>query len=167
VPPEPTYAVYFNPNEKGKEAFNWERRKLAGGMSKEDAGEFAYLERRDEQAPDFHIYGSIDVEPEPVDDGRNMRAKRNKAALVAACRQIMQDGWFRPTTQAIASRAGLSIRTVFVHFKNAEALYLEATKDETTCDLIMRHITGPGYGPHGAEFTDRIVRAVILGKTAE
>lgn len=58
------YSVYFNPTQKGKDAFGWVRHKLGGGMTKDAAGEFAYLERRDEQAPDFHEYGSIDVEIE-------------------------------------------------------------------------------------------------------
>jgi hypothetical protein len=59
-----TYAVYFNPTDKGKEAFGWNRHKMAGGLSEDAAGEFAYLETRDEQAPDFHLYGNIDVEEE-------------------------------------------------------------------------------------------------------
>lgn len=69
---EPTYAVYFNPKPRGEQAFGWKRQKLAGGMTKEAAGEFAYLERRDEQAPDFNEFGSIDVEPE---DASNQMGK--------------------------------------------------------------------------------------------
>lgn len=58
------YAVYFNPKPEGEKAFGWKRRKMGSGMSKDEAGEFAYLHRRDEQAPDFDEYGSIDVEIE-------------------------------------------------------------------------------------------------------
>lgn len=103
------------------------------------------------------------------EDGRHRRSKRNKAKILQACREIMQDGWFRPTTAAVASRAGVSLRTVFVHYKDVETMYLEAASDQLTKELMFSKIIGATTaGLVGLEFImDRVVQVAILGRTAQ
>ncbi|HZJ27254.1 MAG TPA: TetR/AcrR family transcriptional regulator [Acidimicrobiia bacterium] len=64
----------------------------------------------------------------PVDagstaDGRVRRGARNRDALVEALLALLESGVSRPTALQIAERAGVSLRTVFAHFDDVEALY--------------------------------------------
>ncbi len=52
-----------------------------------------------------------------------MRAERTRQALVDALLALLGEGELRPTTERIASRAGVSERSVFQHFADREALY--------------------------------------------
>jgi TetR/AcrR family transcriptional regulator, regulator of autoinduction and epiphytic fitness len=58
-------------------------------------------------------------------DGRTVRAERTRQALVDALLALLDEGELRPTTERIASRAGVSERSVFQHFPDREA-FLEA-----------------------------------------
>lgn len=55
-------------------------------------------------------------------DGRNLRAARNRDAVVRAILDLYADGELRPGVAAIAARAGVSQSSVFRHFKDIEAL---------------------------------------------
>lgn len=52
-----------------------------------------------------------------------MRAERTRQALVDALLALLTDGELRPTSEAIARRAGVSERSVFQHFPDREALF--------------------------------------------
>lgn len=62
-------------------------------------------------------------------DGRAARGLRTRAAIVAANADLIGEGDLRPTGERIASRAGVSLRALWLHFAEMEALF-EATAAE-------------------------------------
>src|SRR5438128_5710550 len=66
----------------------------------------------------------------PTIDGRTARAYRTRTAVVDALLQLINDGDLRPTAPRIAERAKVSLRSVFQHFTDLEALYAAATSRE-------------------------------------
>ena len=62
-------------------------------------------------------------------DGRSARSDRTHKALMEAMLALLDGGDLRPTSAAIAERAGVSERTLFQHFPDREAL-LEAVARE-------------------------------------
>jgi AcrR family transcriptional regulator len=58
----------------------------------------------------------------PAIDGRRRRAERNRAAVVDALLSLYDEGVVQPAAAEIASRAGVSPRSVFRHFDDLEAL---------------------------------------------
>lgn len=65
------------------------------------------------------------VEPAAI-DGRTARSLRTRAAVVDALLALIEEGDLRPTGPRIAERAGVSLRSVFQHFDDLEALFAEA-----------------------------------------
>src|SRR4051812_8921765 len=63
-------------------------------------------------------------------DGRTARAQRTREAVVDALLQLINEGDLRPTAPRIAERAKVSLRSVFQHFSDLEALYAAATSRE-------------------------------------
>jgi AcrR family transcriptional regulator len=62
-----------------------------------------------------------DVAVEIKQDGREVRADRNRTALIhAGMRLIERDANWRSTSDQIATEAGVSRRTFFNHFTNVE-----------------------------------------------
>lgn len=59
---------------------------------------------------------------EPI-DGRTARAVRTKDAIVDACLGLIDEGDLRPTGPRIAERAGVSVRSIFQHFDDLDALF--------------------------------------------
>jgi AcrR family transcriptional regulator len=59
-------------------------------------------------------------------DGRSARAERTRDAVVDALLALMEEGELRPTAPRIAERAGVSLRSVFQHFDDMEALFSAA-----------------------------------------
>jgi AcrR family transcriptional regulator len=57
-------------------------------------------------------------------DGRTARAVRTKDAIVTACLDLIDEGDLRPTGPRIADRAGVSVRSVFQHFDDLDALFM-------------------------------------------
>jgi TetR/AcrR family transcriptional regulator, regulator of autoinduction and epiphytic fitness len=56
-------------------------------------------------------------------DGRAARAQRTRDAIVSACTALLLEGDLRPTAPRIAERAGVSVRSVFMHFEDLEQLF--------------------------------------------
>lgn len=92
----------------------------------------------------------------------NPRKAATVAKILAGCRALMVGGDFRPTTVAIAKRAGVSRRSVFQHFAEVEAVH-RAALDVRTRDAIVALIkpTGPMPDPL---LTDCIVHAAVFGR---
>lgn len=67
---------------------------------------------------------------EPI-DGRTARAVRTKDAIVDACVGLIDEGDLRPTGPRIAERAGVSVRSIFQHFDDLDALFA-AVGDKVT-----------------------------------
>ena len=58
-------------------------------------------------------------------DGRLARSARTRYAVVDALLDLLGEGDLRPTAARIAERAGVSLRLVFHHFDDLEAIYSE------------------------------------------
>lgn len=63
-----------------------------------------------------------DVEAARV-DGRTARAERTRRAIVEAHLALISEGDLRPTGERIAERAGISLRTLWINFKDMETLF--------------------------------------------
>lgn len=61
-----------------------------------------------------------------VTDGRTNRSARTRAAVVDALLALIEAGDLRPTAREIADRAGVSLRSVYVHFDDVESLFVAA-----------------------------------------
>jgi TetR/AcrR family transcriptional regulator, regulator of autoinduction and epiphytic fitness len=60
-------------------------------------------------------------------DGRLTRAARTRAAVVDALLTLNERGNPRPTARDIAAEAGVSLRSLYVHFDDLEALFVAAS----------------------------------------
>jgi len=59
-------------------------------------------------------------------DGRTARSVRTRAAVVTAVLELVRGGEPRPTAKEIAARAGISLRSVYVHFDDLDDLFTAA-----------------------------------------
>jgi TetR/AcrR family transcriptional regulator, regulator of autoinduction and epiphytic fitness len=59
----------------------------------------------------------------PRADGRTARSERTRNAIVDAHVQLIQEGDLRPTADRIAKLAGVSLRALWSHFADMEALF--------------------------------------------
>ena len=64
-------------------------------------------------------------------DGRLTRAARTRTAVVDALLTLNERGQLRPTARDIAAEAGVSLRSVYVHFDDLEALFVESSRRHT------------------------------------
>ena len=64
--------------------------------------------------------------PAPT-DGRLTRAARTRASVVEALLTLNEQGNLRPTARDIAAKAGVSLRSLYVHFDDLEALFVAAS----------------------------------------
>jgi TetR/AcrR family transcriptional regulator of autoinduction and epiphytic fitness len=77
---------------------------------------------------------AVDDEPVAADaprddpplDGRAARAAKTRNAIADALLDLLADGEMQPTAKEIADRAGVSVRSVYVHFDDLEGLYCVA-----------------------------------------
>lgn len=58
-------------------------------------------------------------------DGRIARGARTRAAIADALYDLLREGHGDASARAIAERAGVSLRSVFQHFDDVEAVYAE------------------------------------------
>ncbi len=58
-------------------------------------------------------------------DGRLARSARTRHAVVDALLDLLNEGDLRPTAARIAERAGVSLRLMFHHFDDLDAIYSE------------------------------------------
>ena len=66
------------------------------------------------------------VQAQRHSDGRIARGERTREAIVEAHAQLLREGVLKPTAKVVAERAGVSLRALWVNFKDLETL-LEAT----------------------------------------
>lgn len=64
-------------------------------------------------------------------DGRTARSARTRAAVVTAVLELVRTGNPRPTAKEIATRAGISLRSVYVHFDDLDDLFAAAAARQT------------------------------------
>ncbi|MDQ2677378.1 MAG: TetR/AcrR family transcriptional regulator [Actinomycetota bacterium] len=63
-------------------------------------------------------------------DGRVRRGERTRNAIVDALLALLHDGVLVPTAAQIADGAGVSVRSVFQHFDDLDALHLELAAEQ-------------------------------------
>jgi AcrR family transcriptional regulator len=56
-------------------------------------------------------------------DGRTARSERTRNAIVDAHLRLIREGDLRPTAEKIAKQAGVSLRALWSHFADMEALF--------------------------------------------
>ena len=79
---------------------------------------------------------------EPI-DGRTARAVRTKDAIVDATLALIDDGDLRPTGPRIAERAGVSVRSIFQHFDDLDALFSAVGERVATRIVALLHPIDP------------------------
>ncbi len=70
------------------------------------------------------------IAPAPSTDGRVLRGERTRRRLVESLLDLINDGVRAPTASQIAHRAGVSVRSVFQHFSDMEALYEDLASEQ-------------------------------------
>jgi TetR/AcrR family transcriptional regulator of autoinduction and epiphytic fitness len=61
-------------------------------------------------------------------DGRTARSAKTRDAIADALLDLLAEGHMRPTAREIAARAGVSLRSVYVHFDDLEDLFCVAAR---------------------------------------
>jgi AcrR family transcriptional regulator len=101
-----------------------------------------------------------------MSDGRNERVVRTKAAVLAACRDAMKAGIFRPPVTAVAKAARVSVRSVFEHFAGVEGLWREAIADPATNNAILDAICPKAFFTTIGE-ANAVVNAAVFGRVID
>lgn len=86
---------------------------------------------------------------QPTVDGRAARSARTRDAVVHALLALLAEGDVRPTAGRIAERAGISLRSVYVHFDDRDDLFAAAALEQRTrVSSLTRKL--PATGPFEA-----------------
>lgn len=94
-------------------------------------------------------------------DGRNARSQRTRDAVVTALLSWLRDGNLRPTAKEIAERAGISVRSVYVHFDDLDDLFCAAAtrQGEDLAAVIEVIPTDLAFDERLRRFVDQRARA--------
>jgi AcrR family transcriptional regulator len=95
------------------------------------------------------------------EDGRHLRRRRNREAVVDALLTLYAEGNLDPSSAEIAERAGSSPRSLFRYFDDVDDLCSEAIRSHE--ERIGRHV-GVGAGPDDP-LADRVA-ALITSRVA-
>jgi TetR/AcrR family transcriptional regulator, regulator of autoinduction and epiphytic fitness len=96
-------------------------------------------------------------------DGRLTRAARTRAAVVEALLTLNERGNVRPTARDIAAEAGVSLRSLYVHFDDLEALFVAASDRHT--ERMAAKVPPPVTdGPLEVRLDAFLARRVILNE---
>src|SRR3954465_8795112 len=88
--------------------------------------------------------GAATPDAGPNLDGRSARADRTHRALMEAMLALLDEGDLKPTSAAIAARAGVSERTLFQHFPDREALFQGAALAQAErIGPLVKELPGP------------------------
>lgn len=80
---------------------------------------------------------------DPTIDGRTARAQRTRRAILDALLTLIENGDLAPTAPRIAEGAGVSLRSIYQHFEDLEALFGAASGLYTERVLAMATPIGP------------------------
>lgn len=83
------------------------------------------------------------VEVQRHSDGRIARGERTREAIVEAHAELLREGVLKPTAKVIAERAGVSLRTLWLNFKDLETLLEATTAYWLDADAALRHAIDP------------------------
>jgi len=76
-------------------------------------------------------------------DGRIARGERTRDAIVEAHAKLLREGVLKPTAKVIAERAGVSLRTLWLNFKDLETLLEATTAYWLDADAALRRPIDP------------------------
>lgn len=96
-------------------------------------------------------------------DGRSARALRTRRAIVDALIDLIEAGDVKPAAPRIAERAGVSLRSIYQHFEDLEALFAAAHARYTERllnDVVLELPTGGTFEVRLDAFVEQ--RAQIL-----
>ncbi len=109
-------------------------------------------------------------------DGRNLRRDRNRDAVVTALLELYREGDLAPSAEAIAARAGISVRSLFRYFDDADAMVraaiarqqqhlaplyaLDASPDQPLAERVDRFVAGRVRLVEGMGEVGRVARAL-------
>ena len=98
-------------------------------------------------------------------DGRATRAARTRQAVVDALLTLNARGELRPTARDIATEAGVSLRSLYVHFDDLEALFVESSRRHTE---LLRASLPPvvDEGPFAVRFEAFLARRTRIHEFA-
>jgi AcrR family transcriptional regulator len=86
---------------------------------------------------------------QPTLDGRAARSARTRDAVVRALLGLISEGDLRPTAGRIAERAGISLRSVYVHFDDLDDLFQAAASEQRGRVAALTRVL-PSTGPFEA-----------------
>lgn len=97
------------------------------------------------------------VERQPNADGRIARGERTRESIIAAYTELLREGNLKPTGKVVAERAGVSVRTVWLNFKDLESLLSESTAYWLADVDALWHPIDPGLplGDRITQFCDQ------------
>lgn len=92
-----------------------------------------------------------------VTDGRLLRANRTRDKVVDALLALIDQGSLRPTAREIAEQAGVSLRSLYVHFDDVEALFFAAAvrQAERGNDVVPPLVTEGSFQERLVAFVKR------------
>jgi AcrR family transcriptional regulator len=94
--------------------------------------------------------------PEPVVDGRSARRHRNRDAVLDAVHALFVEGHSVPTTEDVAARSGVSLRSIYRYFPDRQELLQAALTRRAEVAEPLFVLAGAGQG----SLTERIERFV-------
>ncbi|MFI5429720.1 TetR/AcrR family transcriptional regulator [Aeromicrobium sp. UC242_57] len=71
-------------------------------------------------------------------DGRVARGQRTRDAIVEAHAALLREGVLKPTGKVVAERAGVSLRTLWLNYKDTETLLAATTAYWLEADAALR-----------------------------
>jgi TetR/AcrR family transcriptional regulator, regulator of autoinduction and epiphytic fitness len=95
-----------------------------------------------------------------VTDRRIVRANRTRDSVVDALLELIDEGNLRPTAREIAARAHVSLRSVYVHFDDVDALFhAAAIRHDERLDAVRGELVTTGsFEERLQAFVDRRAR---------
>lgn len=79
-------------------------------------------------------------------DGRTMRRRRNRDAVIESLITLIREGEMAPTVAKIADRAGVSHRSIFRYFEDLNDLARTAIETEFRNAVALATVADPGTG---------------------
>ena len=97
------------------------------------------------------------VERQPNADGRIARGERTRESIIAAHTELLREGNLKPTGKVVAERAGVSVRTLWLNFKDLESLLSQSTAYWLADVDALWHPIDPGLplGDRITQFCDQ------------
>lgn len=108
---------------------------------------------------------SGDAASTPSGKRPSTRAARTRQAVVDALLALLTEGNLRPTAREVADRANVSLRSVYVHFDDVEALFLAAAvrHREQLMEVLGDVVPAGSYEERLTAFVERRSRGYEQG----